>query len=191
MSREPKYAWRATHVPVRFGYRYPDHKAFNPDLPGLRYYLDCVGPFRNFSVDEITRPHHAELAASLGFGDRLMAPRAWWPRYAALLAISQELRDELGSPVKVRNAFRPETYNDSVGGAPLSDHRDALAFDLDFRSPKVRLRAEEVLRALRASDPWLRLSLGLGNKSIHVGILTNKGERTWKYQSYPGEKRDD
>jgi len=178
------YGWRAWHVPPRFGFHDPDPHAFGNDLRGLRYYLEVAGPFPNFTADELTRPHHARLAANLGLGERLLAPRKWWPRYAALLSIAQHLRNTLGSPITIRNAWRPQAYNDAVGGSQLSDHLWCLALDLDYKSMDHRREAEEWLKELHRTDPWLRLSLGLGARTTHVGILSAKGARTWKYASY-------
>lgn len=182
--KDSAYAWKARYVPVRFGYHDPDPKAFTSGIVGLRHYLECVGPFKHFTADEITRPHHPQLAADLGHGERLLAPQEWWPRYAGLLSIAQTLREYINEPIRIRNAYRPSSYNASVGGSERSDHLWALAFDCDFKSPESRREAEEWLKKLAGTDPWLRLSLGLGNTSIHFGILSAAGQRTWKYPSY-------
>jgi hypothetical protein len=84
----------------------------------------------------------------------------------------------------MRNWWRPADYNKAVGGATGSDHIEASGVDLDYASRDDRRKAQHVLEKLQAEHDWLRMSLGLGGVTTHVGILTPRGARTWYYKSY-------
>jgi hypothetical protein len=149
---------------------------------GFARYLSDVG-VTHFSASELLDPHHPDDARRLGY-DLFLPPHRWWPRGAALGCIADDLRTLVGEPVTLRNWWRPAPYNTAVGGAAESDHVVAHAFDLDYRSPDSRRAAEQRLRTLAQEEPWLELSMGFGNKTTHVGILSPGRGRMWTYESY-------
>jgi hypothetical protein len=153
-------------------------------IEGFQSYLDDVG-VEHFSAKEMTRPHHPSVAQSLGFSE-FLPPHRWWNRGAALALLGDQLRERVDEPVFMRNWWRPRPYNDSsaVSGAPDSDHLIASAVDLDYRSVASRRVAESHLRLLYEDEPWVVLSLGLGNRTTHVGMLSPRGQRVWTYPSY-------
>lgn len=131
---------------------------------GLQAFLDAnAGALPYLTAEEIVTPHHKGKAEALGF-NVFVPPQEVWVCVATLALIHHKLRSLAGSPVYVRNAWRPKNYNAAVGGAEESDHITGRAFDLDFTSEEARRRAE----------PWIRaryeeredLSLGLGGKTI-------------------------
>jgi hypothetical protein len=56
--------------------------------------------------------------------------------------------------------------------------------DLDYPSVSARIKAERFLRQLDRKAPWLHLSLGLGERTTHVGIGSPKGRREWHYAGW-------
>ncbi len=162
--------------------------AFPATMAGFDNYLRQCG-VRNVSARSLTRPNHPDVAARLGFQD-FLPPKQWWPRGAALALIVEKLREVTGEPVEVRNWWRPAAYNADprVGGARNGDHPDACAIDLDYRTPAGRMHAERWLRSLDRSLPALKLSLGLGSLTTHVGIGSARGHREWHYPGWvPGD----
>ncbi|WP_423998688.1 D-Ala-D-Ala carboxypeptidase family metallohydrolase [Haloarcula salina] len=149
---------------------------------GFQSYLDDVG-VEHFSAAEFLVPHHEDVAAGQGY-EVFIPPHAWWPRGGALGCLADDLRERVDAPVTLRNWWRPIPYNDAVDGAPESDHVVAHALDLDYRSADDRRVAEERLRNLAETDEWLQLSLGFGNRSTHVGLLSPGRGRDWLYDSY-------
>lgn len=164
-----------------FGGSIVDPFEHTEDEAGFEGFLFCSG-VRHFTAAEVVRPKPARLALARSLGyELLLPPREWWPRGAALLLLADELRQLVAEPVTCRNWWRPEPYNSAVGGAPAGDHLTAHAVDLDYRSVASRRKAEARLRELDRTHPWLRLSLGLGAKTTHVGIDSPKGRREWHY----------
>ncbi len=167
-----------------FGGRVPDLSHYAATLAGFSDYLKAAG-VRAVTAAELTTPHHPAIAARLGFRD-FLPPKEWWPRGAALALLAQRLGVVGGQPVTVRNWWRPAAYNEDPGvaGARNGDHPTATALDLDYASKAARAKAERVLRSLSTEAPWLRLSLGLGPQTTHVGIGSPRGHREWHYPGW-------
>jgi len=157
---------------------------FPNTVQGFADYLQATG-VRGVSAAELTRPHHPEVAARLGF-QSFLPPQQWWSRGAALALMTERLNAVTGDRVIIRNWWRPAAYNadPTVGGAKNGDHPTANAVDLDYASPASRAKAERFLRSIEAKDPWLNLSLGLGAQTTHVGIGSPKGHREWHYAGW-------
>jgi hypothetical protein len=158
-----------------------DPGAFPLSVDGFSRYLRAVG-VRSVSAADLTTPNHPGIAARLGFS-AFLPDRQWWPRGAALALIAQKVRDITGERVHVRNWWRPQSYNldPAVGGAPNGDHPTANAIDLDFLTRGARVRAESWLRSLDRANSWLGMSLGLGDRTAHIGIGSPRGRREWHY----------
>ena len=158
--------------------------AFPHSVDGFAGYLRAVG-VRDVSAADLTTPNHPGVAARLGY-TAFLPDRQWWPRGAALALIAQKIRDITGERVHVRNWWRPQSYNldPVVGGAANGDHPTANAIDLDFLTRGARVRAETWLRSLDRAHAWLGMSLGLGDRTAHVGIGGAKGRREWHYAGW-------
>ncbi|HSM64815.1 MAG TPA: hypothetical protein VK860_00775 [Ilumatobacteraceae bacterium] len=151
-----------------------------------RYLAEFTVQF--FSVDELARPNHPEKAAEAGF-DELIPPLHLWPWTMLVLTIGDRMRAAVGASVRLRNLWRPMSYNRLVARSGIeSDHPNAAAGDFDFSSSNQRRTAEAVVRALAADSPELELSVGFGARSLHVGSLSPGGHRHWFYDSYPDER---
>lgn len=149
---------------------------------GFQSYLADTG-VQHFSAGEMLEPNHPEEARHLGYA-LFLPPHDWWSRGAALGLLSDELRRTVDEPVAMRNWWRPRAYNAAVDGGEDSDHITAHGVDLDYRSADSRRTAERRLRDLYGNEDWLQLSLGLGNQTTHVGILSPGRKRDWFYDSY-------
>lgn len=164
-------------TPVPFN-QFPD------TLDGFETYLRSCG-VKHLSARTLTRPNHPQIAHRLGFTN-FLPTRQWWPRGAALALIVDKLQAAAGEPIQVRNWWRPSAYNSdrTVGGASHGDHPTANAMDLDYPTEAGRKRAERWLRSLDRQMPYLRLSLGLGGRTTHVGIGSARGRREWHYADW-------
>ena len=99
--------------------------------------------------------------------------------------VVDKVRDHVGESVSCRNWWRPQPYNKLVAESGAnSDHLHACGLDLDFESKESRRKAQIFLKKIDRENPWLIMSFGFGAKTIHVGILSPKGRRVWKYDSY-------
>ena len=165
-----------------FGGRVVDPKSFPFSQSGFQSYLDATG-VKYFSSKEMTMPHRVAKANKAGFSI-LLPPYKWWPRGAALAKLADILRNLVNRPVRMRNWWRPTEYNQLVGGAKNSDHIPAKGIDLDYQNRGDRRKAEKFLMNFRKQNPWIQMSLGLGARTTHIGLLTKRGERTWTYKSY-------
>jgi hypothetical protein len=150
-------------------------------MEGFQTYLDDMGIIY-VSAREMCTPNHVSKAAEMGY-DAFIPEHGWWERGGALASLFDSCRSLLGKPITVRNWWRPADYNAEVGGAPGSDHIAAYAFDMDFKSEDDRRTVEKYLKTMYR-DEDLGMSLGLGGYTIHLGLLSERGNRTWYYDSY-------
>jgi hypothetical protein len=157
-------------------------------IAGFDKFLKDTG-VRFTDAEEFTRPRNRSIARQVGYTS-FLPPKEWWERSAALAMMFTRLREYVGSPVYIYNAWRPEEYNShrDIGGAAASDHITNNAIDCDFHTPENRRKAEAWLRNLY-ENPLLDMSLGLGQTKIHIGILSPRGNRHWYYSSYPSSER--
>jgi hypothetical protein len=165
-----------------FGGKLVDPDVFPHSAEGFQQFLDATG-IKRFTAKEMLTPHRRAIARRFGYSI-LLPDKAWWPRGAALAALADQLRALVGRPIRMRNWWRPRDYNKAVKGARTSDHIWAFGVDLDYQSAGDRRKAEAYLKEVRRANPWLEMSLGLGNRTTHVGLLSKRGERTWHYKSY-------
>ena len=153
------------------------------DLEAFTRYMDDHG-VEFFSAEEVTTPNHPDKALQVGF-EVLVPPLHLWPWALLVLKVGDRIRKAVDHPVRLRNLYRPMSYNALVASSDIdSDHPNACAGDFDFANQDHRRVAEDLVRDLSRSLPELELSLGLGARSLHVGVMSPKGKRHWFYDSY-------
>jgi hypothetical protein len=141
-------------------------------------------------------PHRPAVAIKCGY-KKLLPARCRWSSAAVQGLIASKLREVVndGDPygknsITLRNWWRPKCYNKSVGGANRSDHVQARGFDLDFKTPKQRAKAQKYLCKLYKEKKF-SLQVGIGCITLHVGVGSPKrfsnfpsdGARFWTYGS--------
>ena len=166
-----------------FGGRVVHPRAFPVTVEGFQAYLRASF-VHHFRAEELTKPNHPEVAAEFGI-DLLLPGRELWQRGAALALLGEDLRRAAGRFIWVRNWWRPPGYNEAVDGDPDGDHPAGHGMDFDYTSPIRRGMAERRLWRLFYGAPWLRLSLGLGRMTTHVGLFSPLGCRVWYYPEHP------
>jgi hypothetical protein len=155
------------------------------EFEAYEQHLVCNGVGKYFSTMEICTPNDQALAKSCGYG-MFVPPQHTWGISTLLVWMADQMRDAAGSPVAMRNHWRPQSYNTLVGGKGLDgDHPNACGIDLDFDTGNDRSRAELWLAEwVYNTKNYARVSVGLGGRSMHVGVLSPKGSRWWEYESY-------
>lgn len=145
-----------------------------------------VGQF--FDIDELIVPKHRYKASMAGF-DTFIPPPEFWPLTAVLLKIADSLRAATGKPIGIGNYWRPMSYNRMVANSNImSDHPNACAFDLDLKDQGHVVESAKILKGITMFSNTMSPSVGLGRKTIHIGIFSPKGERSWTYPGYEGPK---
>lgn len=178
----------AASIPERairhFGGEVKNVQEYSESVAGFQKYLRDSG-VRKVSATQMTRPHHVQIARDLGF-NHFLPKKIWWSRGAALALLAQAIEEAIGEPVTIRNWWRPQRYNADrrVAGAARSDHLTAHAIDIDYRSTRSAERAQRWLDEQRRNSAWLRLSVGSGPRTTHVGIDSPLGSRQWTYQNH-------
>lgn len=167
-----------------FGGKVVNTAYYTESVTGFEQYLRASG-VRLLTAEQMTRPHHPEVASALGYRN-FLPRREWWPRGAALALLAEKIQRVTGEPLTLRNWWRPEAYNRDwrIEGAKKSDHLTAHSIDLDYPSAESRLRAERWLHTLSKEQRWLELSLGLGPRTTHIGIHSPHGGREWRYPAH-------
>ncbi len=141
-----------------------------------------------FTIDEVVTPHKKSKAKQAGFTE-LVPPLHLWPWSLLVLRVGDLMRDHVGNSIRIRNLYRPMSYNRLVATSGIkSDHPNACSGDFDFSSTDDRRAAEQLVRELSRDHPGLEISLGLGGKTLHVGIMSPKGKRHWFYKSYKDKR---
>ena len=102
-------------------------------------------------------------------------PRAIWQRFLPTLRIVDDLRTTLGCPVRITSHYRSPKYNKAVGGAPLSQHKQFRAADVqtDGATP------HEVYKILSLWRDQGRFTGGLGLYSTFVHVDTRGTNANW------------
>jgi hypothetical protein len=175
------------------GYSLTSPMSFPKTIEGLQTYLDEVGGVYNFSAEEMVAPNHPSAARSCGL-DYLLPINCRWASAATLGHLAQKFRDLINEEdpsvtrtIRLRNWYRPKCYNshDLVRGSDKSDHRWSRAFDLDFASANDRAIAQKYLCQIYKDNPF-NLSVGIGCRTLHVGIASHHGSRFWTYPDLAG-----
>jgi hypothetical protein len=122
-----------------------------------------------------------EEMRELGY-THLVPPRVWWPRAVLIGLVADHLASQVG-PVEVSDYYRPEDFNEEVGGTSGSKHIQALAADLDLSSTEAKERAFAIMEAMQDNVPQLRIGLGVGRRRrLHVDLLSDRSRAsTWYY----------
>lgn len=85
----------------------------------------------------------------------------------------QALRDHLKEPIHVNSGYRTTTYNQSIGGAPNSQHLQAKAADITVKSKRPRQLAA-IIESLIAKGEMKQGGLGIYPGFVHYDVRGTK-----------------
>ena len=167
---------------------------FENNLEGFQEFLERSG-VKNFSAQELGVTDNIAKARELGLKN-LIPAKGCWMRGVALTLLAEKLRAEVKSSVTISSWYRPTLYNKFIGGSRISDHLQAKAMDMTFKSAKDRGVAQKYLCKNFWKDDqfglqaWtenqnekLNLSVGLGGSYMHIGLGSLPGRGWWTYSS--------
>src|SRR5690625_6895555 len=63
-----------------------------------------------------------ELILQRQWGEYVAPPKAYLPRILPTVILADDIREELGAPIRVSSGYRTPEYNRLVRGARLSEH---------------------------------------------------------------------
>lgn len=96
--------------------------------------------------------------------------------------VAQKIRTELGAPLVVSSAYRPNWYNGAVGGAPNSAHIRAAAIDLNAPSSDDALRMKSIAEKMWKAKEFAGLGFyAKAPRRIHIDVIHpgGRGHRRW------------
>ena len=108
--------------------------------------------------------------------DNSLPPSSMWPAMVRPLWVADMARSRTGIPLTITSAYRNESYNEAVGGAPHSAHKRNEALDLIPAGGRI----DELWRALVALRQGGAFKGGLGyyaRRFIHID--TRGTNATW------------
>ncbi|MGL4289499.1 MAG: D-Ala-D-Ala carboxypeptidase family metallohydrolase [Phreatobacter sp.] len=140
--------------------------------------------FRTFALGLDLRYFTAEDLLCLNPGDSTatiqawlgcLPPRALWPNMADTARMLDEISHRLAARCEILSTYRCGPYNSRVGGGRASPHRWFNA--IDFRCAKGKVADwRRVARAVRASDPRFRGSIGCHADFLHIDTSGQVGD---------------
>ena len=92
-----------------------------------------------------------------------------------LIDALQEVREEIGGPIRINSGTRCVEHNAKEGGLDDSEHLTGEAIDIECGHSEDRWRLLRIL-------PAYFYRIGIGKEFIHVGIKITKPQRVaWLY----------
>lgn len=108
---------------------------------GFDAYRKACG-VKYFSAREACTPRWKAKAKSVGY-ERFVPPQFVWPWCGLVLKLCDGMRRAIGEPIKLRNLWRPQSYNRLVSTSKItSDHPNGCGADLYFSGVGSRRKAE-------------------------------------------------
>lgn len=182
---------------------FPYSNDFPNTVSGFQKFLKFTG-IKHFSANEVSEGSN-EILKTCQL-ESLLPPKNCWVRGAVLFLLAEEIRSSIGGyPLSVGSWFRSQCYNKelkkrNINVAAKSDHLLAKAVDLFYSGKSGKVNIRKKIQEYVCTKYWKNplytsmnfedgtnpnLSIGIGNTSIHLGVDSPKGKRSWLYKSYP------
>jgi lysozyme len=122
---------------------------------------------RHFSARELLFKGASHFKrGSRSFGLNTDPPEALWDNILPTIKVLDQLRHELGAPIRIISAYRSPAYNRSIDGALRSQHTEFTAIDFTSSRGRPVLWAQE-LKEMR-HDGDFSGGIGLYRTFVHV-----------------------
>lgn len=129
-------------------------------------YIASLG-LRHFTAQELW-PYFSRVRNG---AQNSIPPESAWPKMGAVLKRADDLREQIGIPLKVLSSYRSPDYNNAISGAKKSRHCVGDALDLTCDDvPKLKKLAEK---------QHAKLGGGLGFYPSFVHIDCRNGSARW------------
>jgi uncharacterized protein YcbK (DUF882 family) len=102
--------------------------------------------FRHFGADEF----ESYFVAQRKGVKNSQPPKRLWKNIVPTLRIVEELRESFGKPCRILSSYRSPDYNKTVGGAPLSQHKEFTALDITIDGIPARRVYERLIEWRKA-----------------------------------------
>jgi len=90
----------------------------------------------------------------------------------------QQLRDEVGFPIRISSGYRCEKHNRVIKGHPKSSHMEGLAVDCLVQGQRALVLVEA---AIRLQFEGVGISQKGGSRFVHLDVKQTGGRRMWSY----------
>jgi len=107
-----------------------------------------------------------------------LPPKSKWKNILPSLWAADVLREHLGKSCTLLSSYRSPAYNEAVGGAKFSQHKEHKALDLSFNGVSPQ-RAYNTIKKLRDAGLF-RGGIGLYVRSGFIHIDCRGANRSWK-----------
>lgn len=101
-------------------------------------------------------------------GLNMPPPRELWLNIVPTVRILDQLRDRLGAPIRITNAYRSPGYNKCIGGAKESQHTAFRALDFYAEGGSRPVDWANMLRSMRDTEKLFRGGVGLYSSFVHL-----------------------
>ncbi|MBN8944752.1 MAG: hypothetical protein J0H01_34925 [Rhizobiales bacterium] len=130
---------------------------------------------RYFTAEDLLCLNPGDTSATIQAWLGCLPPRALWPNMADTARMLDEISHRLAARCEILSTYRCGPYNTRVGGGRASPHRWFNA--IDFRCAKGTVADwRRVARAVRASDPRFRGSIGGHADFLHIDTSGQIGD---------------
>lgn len=110
-------------------------------------------------------------------------PKRMHEHILSTMEVADEIREEWGGPIIVVSGYRPNAYNEIVGGSPSSQHLDFRALDLKPVSRKTEDYSEfvsfvsDIVEGRRREDQII--GFGRYDTFVHIDTGFYSYQRNW------------
>lgn len=140
-------------------------------------FLEPLG-LRYFSPSEALFLGNAHDGSGRCGGLNGLPPKSLWPNVVSTLLMLDEIRAQLGAPIRVLSGYRNDAYNTCISGAPKSYHKqfNAIDFTAAAGTPEIWRR---IATGIRASDSRYAGGIGKYISANFVHIDTRGQNSDW------------
>jgi N-acetylmuramoyl-L-alanine amidase len=133
---------------------------------------------RYFAMDEVLELGASNNGNGKCSGKNHYPPQDLWHNIAPTILMLDEIRDQLGAPIRILSGYRSDAYNTCVDGEPASLHKtfQALDFTCSKGSPEVWRR---VAKKVMHSNPDYTGGIGLYTARNFLHIDTRGQPANW------------
>ena len=123
--------------------------------------------FKYFKAHEFTNYFERNL--------NTFPPKTKWKNIIPTLRIVDQLRADIGLPIRITSSYRSNAYNKNCGGVVKSQHREFKALDIQCDGAKPSYIYSKLLKMRKEGH---KISLGKYSTFIHLDTRSGK-VATW------------
>lgn len=149
--------------------------------PDLAHYVAFINGLnlRHFAPDEFLFLGASNNGSGSCAGKNSFPPRDLWPRIENTALMLDEIRAQLGAPIRILSCYRAKPYNSCIGGESQSLHMvfNAVDFTCSTGTPEIWRRVAD---RVRSSAAKFKGGIGVYPNSQFVHIDTRGSIANWQ-----------